>query len=479
MSKIIDVFRLKKLDFYVFKQFLFPFLGTFFVAWFVLIMQFLWKYIDDMIGKGIETSAIIKLFSYASASLIPMSLPLAMLLSSIMVMGRFGENSEITAAKASGISILRYFRGAILFSVLVSVFAFFYSNKIYTKTQAVYRSMLSDVRQLKPAMIIKPKTFYNGISGVSIRVESKNDSTGEMQNLKIYNHSGNKGNLQLIIAKRGIMNQSEDGNILIMKLDSGEIYQEYASNSFDNPKFPFYKTYFNRYEKRFDLSQFKLKTEETASMDEVRLTYTISKLNHVIDSMKQDIKQDKLELDSSFGKDYMVYATSEKTKQKIDINQEVKKLSKADFLKIKLILVNKIRNRKNAIFMYNNDYIYKKNNLSLFNMEWHRKFTLAISCLVLFFVGAPLGAIIKKGGIGLPMFLSVILFILFYVTSLIGDKLAMNYVVPAWAGMWASTLVFLPFGFFLTYKVTNDSSWTNIEAIISKVKDMAAKRFSK
>ncbi len=428
-----------------------------------------------MIGKGLSASIIFKFFSYTSATLIPSALPLAILLSSIMSIGKFGENSELTAAKASGISLFRFFKSTIVFTILVSIFAFYYSNFIYTKTKAVAQSMLTDVRNLKPSLLIKPNQFYNGLSGVTLRVDSKNDKTGELYGIKVYNHSRGSGNESILLAKRGNLSQSEDGKILIFKLDSGIQYKDEASSSFDNIKYPFYITQFSSFEKRFDLTQFQL-GDISKNPDAERLTMNIGALNHTIDSMGEDLKLGIYKYDTSFLNTHPAIGSkiSPKSSQ-IQMKDSILRLNQEEKIKFKMIRTNKIRNVKNSLFVRNSEAKYTKSIRNLMKVEWHRKFTLAISCLVLFFVGAPLGAIIKKGGIGLPMVISVILFILFYFTTMIGTRFAENEILSPFFGMWVSTFIFLPFGIYLTIKAMNDSQVMNIEGYSANISNFFAK----
>lgn len=462
MNKLKDILVFKKLDWYILREYVGPFLVTFFIAWFVLVMQFLWKYIDDLIGKGLSQDIIWKFMWYTSSTLIPMALPLAILLSSIMTMGKFGESSELTAAKSTGISLFRFFKSTIVFSVFVALFAFYYSNYIFTKTKAIADTMLTDIRTLKPSLLIKPNQFYNGISGISLRVDAKNDETGELYGIKIYQHTRGNGNESITLAKKGNLAQSEDGKVLIFKLDSVTQYRDEASSSFDNLKYPFYITRFDHFEKRFDLSQFQL-SSSSQNPDAERLAMNIAQLNYTIDSMKRDQKNKAIAYDTQFAIQNKIFAPTPKATASVRFSDSLARLTTEDKTRLKLIRTNKIRNVKNSLFTYNSDMKYTQDIRQLYQIEWHRKFTLAISCIVLFFVGAPLGAIIKKGGIGLPMFIAVILFIIYYAITLVGSTLAQQNTINAFVGMWASTLIYIPLGLFLTIKAKNDSQLTNIE----------------
>ena len=476
MKKLIDFFTFKKLDWYVLKQYVGPFIITFLLAWFVLIMQFLWVYIDDLIGKGIDNENLFRFIWYTSSTLIPSALPLAILLSSIMTMGKFGENSELTSAKASGISLFRFFKSTIAFSIFVSLFAFYYSNYIFTKTKAVAITMLSDIRNLKPTLLIKPKQFYNGISGMSILIDGKDEKTGTLYGLKIYDHTKGNSNQSLLIARSAKMIQSDDGKVLIFRMDTGVMYKEVASNSYDDVKYPHYEWKFSSYDKRFDLTQFKLAENFNKSPDEARFSMNIVQLNMGMDSFKKEIKTKETIFDTQFLKSNPSFIISSSVLSNVNLKDSIAKLNVDDANRYKIIVSNKLRSIKNNLFTHNSDVGYVRSNNQLLKVEWHRKFTLAISCLVLFFVGAPLGAIIKKGGIGLPMFISVILFIIYYMLTKISGEFAQQEKVTPFLGMWFSTILFLPFGIFLTYKAMNDSQIMNIEGLATWITEKFSKK---
>lgn len=465
MKKIIQFFSFKTLDWYVLKEYVGPFFITFLLAWFVLIMQFLWVYIDDLIGKGIDNYNLFRFLWYTSSTLIPTALPLAVLLSSIMTMGRFGENSELTSAKSNGISLFRFFKSTIVFSIFVSIFAFYFSNYIFTKTKAVASTMLGDIRGLKPTLLIKPRQFYNGIGGMSILADNKDEKAGILYGLRIYDHTKGSGNQSLLIAKSARMVQSENGEVLIFKMDSGVMYKEGASYATDNPKFPLYIWKFSSYDKRFDLKQFKLSDNLSKNPDEARFSMNIKQLNHAIDSYNVYQKVKQADFSTHFYTNFPSYKFAANPSGIVSFKDSLKNLKPEEISRFKIIHTNRMRNVKNLLYAHTNNMGFASSMNDLFMVEWHRKFTLAIACLVLFFVGAPFGAIIKKGGIGLPMFISVILFIIYYMLTKIGGDLANAGKVKPFIGMWTSTLIFLPFGIFLTYKAMNDSPLMNIEGI--------------
>lgn len=463
MNKVIDFFRFRKIDYYVIKSYIGPFLLTFLISWFVLLMQFLWKYIDDMIGKGLDFIVIFKLIYFTALTTIPMALPLAILLSSIMSMGNFGEHFELTAAKASGISLFRFFKSLIIFSAFVSIFAFYFANFILTKVDIIAKSMLVEVRNLKPALLIKPKTFYNGISGITIRAESKDEEKGILYDLRIYDHTSGKGNESILLAKRGYLSQSEDGMVLIMRLDSGILIKEEAASSLDNPKYPFYQTKFSSWEKRFDLKQFKLSDNFGKGGDDKRFMLPVSELNVYIDSFQRQMNSKKSVFVKNLKTGTYIAQSIVSTKY-INLKDSLSRLTLEEKKMLSFTTSLKARNVKNMLFLHNSDYEYVKSLKNLFSIECYFKYTFALSCLILFFVGAPLGAIIKKGGLGWPMLFSVILFILFYFSNLIAKKVSEIGKIEPVIVMWTPTVLFMALGLFLTIKAKNDSNLLNIES---------------
>jgi lipopolysaccharide export system permease protein len=426
-------------------------------------MQFLWKYIDDMIGKGLDFIVIFKLIYFTALTTIPMALPLAILLSSIMSMGNFGEHFELTAAKASGISLFRFFKSLIIFSAFVSIFAFYFANFILTKVDIIAKSMLVEVRNLKPALLIKPKTFYNGISGITIRAESKDEDKGILYDLRIYDHTSGKGNESVLLAKRGYLSQSEDGMVLIMRLDSGVLIKEEASSSLDNPKYPFYQTKFSSWEKRFDLKQFKLSDNFGKGGDDKRFMLPVSELNVYIDSFQKQMNSKKsVFVHNMHTGNYITQSLSSRVY--IPFKDSLVKLDSQQQSMMSFTKTLKARNVKNMLFLHNSDYEYIKSLKNLFSIELYFKYTFALSCLILFFVGAPLGAIIKKGGLGWPMLFSVILFILYYFSNLIAKKVSEIGKYDPLLVMWTPAVIFMALGVFLTIKAKNDSNLLNIES---------------
>ncbi len=463
---------MKKLDWLVVKSFTGPFFLTFFIAQFVLVMQFLWKYVDDLVGKGLQTWVLMKLILYASASLVTLALPLAVLLASIMTYGSFGENYELTAVKSSGISLLRFMLPLMITVTGISLFALYFSNNILPEANLKFKSLLYDITHQKPTVAIKPGIFYSGIDGYFIRVKSKDDKTNTLYDITVYDHTSGRGNDHVITASQGSMSQDEEQMSLKLQLENGRQYREV------DPKDPqkentyeMMSTSFTSWEKRFDLSQFKLVRTDENYFKGLKQMLNLTQLTHIIDTMRLEqqstskgmveynrpyINFDRYRLDTS----KMAHINPIAFKQTTDLLNEYNKEKK---LQVMELAMNKARNIKNYAEVTSKQVEFKEHDIVLHLIEVYRKFTLSIACLVLFFIGAPLGSIIRKGGLGWPLFYCVLLFIVYHVTSMIGEKLAENNVLSAFGGMWLSTAVLSPVGLFLTFKATMDSKLFNLD----------------
>lgn len=459
--------RVKKLDWLVVKSFIGPFILTFCIAQFVLVMQFLWKYVDDLVGKGLDTWILLELLMYASARLVPLALPLAVLLASIMTYGAFGEHYELTAVRSAGISLFRFMRSLIITVTLISIFAFFFSNNLLPRANLKFGALLYDIRHQKPTVALKPGIFYSGIDGFAIRAGEKDDETNTLYNITVYDHTSGKGNDHVITAKRGMMTQDEQALALTLKLDTGKQYREI------DPKDPaqantyaMVNTEFSSWEKRFDLSQFKLARTDENFFKDLKQMLNLDQLYSEIDTIHQEA--DKLKKGyAEYNVPYMGFKKFGFDTAKQNAKLAPVKFNKpedlvAGFEKTKRIQVMEVamtraRNVKNFSDITAKQLEYKDKDFISHMVEVYRKFTLSVACLVLFFIGAPLGSIIRKGGLGWPLFYSVIFFIIYHVTSIIGEKLSENNVLTVFGGMWLSTFILTPIGLFLTLKATNDS----------------------
>jgi lipopolysaccharide export system permease protein len=525
----------KKLNIFLLKSYIGPFVLTFFVSLFVLLMQFLWKYVDDFVGKGFEWYVIAELMFFASATFVPMALPLAVLLSSLMTFGNLGENYELVAIKASGISLQKVMKPLIIFIIFVSIGALYFSNNILPKANLKFLTLLRDVRHKKPAVQIKEGVFYNEISDYVIKVGKKDQDGITIHDIVIYNHLKGKGNTNLTIAKDGRMEMTADKRYLVFTLFDGVNYDEDVPiNKKTNYTWrkqwntALQTTYFKKEIQRFDLSAFAFKKSNSDlyrnnyqmlnlkqlqffedSLSRARDSvirkyqeYNVNDLNfltlydreqakdtthNIVDSLLN--KQKPVAHKTSKEKDEgtipdlervnPLFTAKKKDSAKlaatvIDTNMLDTNLAfQADILsnfpkdmqrKIVSSALQSIRNASyhSSIIVTNiegrDTYIVKH------KIEWHKKFTLSFACIILFFIGAPLGAIIRKGGLGMPLVISVVMFVLYHILSIVGEKSVKEFVMEPWFGMWLASMAFLPLGIFFTIKATSDAPLMETEA---------------
>lgn len=425
-------------------------------------MQFLWKYIDDLVGKGLEWYVIAELLFYATATLVPMALPLAILVSSIMTMGDLAEHYELVAAKSSGISLQRILRPMLFVAILVSMLAFAFSNYLLPYTNLKMGSLLYDVRQQKPALYIREGVFYNGIDGYSLKIGMKEDDNQTIRNVMVYDHSRNSGNAKVVVADHGTMVMSDDEKFLIVTLYDGESYEEQAQSNRDQDlSFPFLRSAFESYQIRFDLSTFKLnRTNEELFKDNYQML-NLNQLTTALDSFALQIDDRKSEI-QSLAKSYLMFYRDSLGFRPGTENIDDFGKAEADPATYENAKAQ-ARNLKSYMQSVADELNSRYEMMARYEIERHRKYTLSIACFILFLIGAPLGAIIRKGGIGLPVVVSVLFFLAFHVTSISGEKFAREGVVEPWFGMWISSALLFPVGLFLLYKATHDSALFDIE----------------
>ena len=467
---------IKKLDWLLVKSFLGPFVLTFFISLFVLVMQFLWKYVDDLVGKGLNTWILSELLFYASARLVPMALPLAVLLASIMTFGDMGEHMELTASKSAGISLLRLIRPLFFTVICISFFAFFFSNNIMPLANLHFSALLYDIRHQKPTVAIKEGIFYNEIDGFNLRVGKKGTDGNTLYNILIYDHTSGQGDDHIVTAKKGAMTQDEKSMALTLTLNDGDEYKEVAPKKPNEQKYEMYHTSFGSWEKKFDLSRFKLSRTDESFFKDQKQMMTFRQLVHQIDTINLDKKNLNNGLHGYLTPYFGASRTGLDTLKVLpkveqvnfptnfkNTNDMLRTYNKNDRNSIMERALTQARNVKNYSNIVLKQIEFKNTDIVQHTIEIYRKFTLSIACLVLFLIGAPLGSIIRKGGLGWPLFWSVIFFILYHVSSIIGEKTAEKQIFAPFVGMWFATFFLLPIGFFLTYKATNDSPLFNAD----------------
>ncbi len=470
---------MKRLHWLVIKSFLGPFILTFFIVMFVLLMQFLWRYIDELVGKGLDVKVIAELLLYTSASLVPMALPLAILMASLMTFGNMGEFYELSAMKSSGISLQRIMSPLVLIVVLLSIAAFFFSNNVMPVTNLKMRTLLWDVRQQRPELQIREGEFYNGVDNYSIRVGKKNPQTNILYDIKIYDHTRGRGNVSVIVADSGYMRMTTDNKNLIITLWHGRSYtEEEEDRRKRNRTYPQRMDKFREQRMVIGLSGFDLQRSDESLFKNSYQMMSLHQLNGVIDSLKRDIslREDQFrhnliaanyfKIRDKTRKAYLdqpyIYDKGGSTPV-TDIDSLFNTLQYYNRFETLETAINYARASKSYIESSLGNLYYKKRQLRRHEIEWHRKFTLSIGCLIFLFVGAPLGAIIRKGGLGMPTVISVLLFIFWYIISLTGEKMVRESIVTSFNGMWGSSVILLVIGVFLTYKAANDSALFNMD----------------
>ncbi len=466
---------MKTLHKFIIKSYIGPFILTFFIAMFFFFMLFIFTYIDDFIGKGLGAGVLSKLFFYYSLTTVPMALPLAILLSSLMTFGNLGEHFELTAMKSAGLSLQRIMLPLFAFTVILSVMAFYFSNNILPYTNLKAGSLLYDVRESKPALLFKDGVFNNSIEGFSIRVGKVDKDGKTLHEILIYDHRAMQGNNIVMRSEKGFMEQTPDKLYLILTLTNGVSYKEMIDNPSDVNTHPLVRDKFEQRTIRFDLSGFKMnRTDEELFKSNAQMM-NLSQLNQAVDSLliKDEIRKTTFEKNlkqSYYSKTGEMFSKIEKSKSDSIATDFFASLPKHQKVNVIETALNIARSAKAYCESVASDMSYDSFNKSKLNVEWHRKLTLSVACIVLFFIGAPLGAIIRKGGLGMPMVVSILFFLLFHILSITGEKLAKEEEIPAYQGMWLATMVLLPMGIYLTYKATSDSNLFNIDTYIEPIK---------
>lgn len=429
---------------------------------FVLILQFLWQKMESLIGKGLDTMFIIEMLAYASATLVPMALPLAILLASIMTMGNLGEKYELVAMKAAGISLWRILSPLIVFAFFMSVVAFFFSNNVMPKAEEELKLMVYEMKSKKPAINIKPNEFYYDIENYVIRIGESDKKTGLMKDILIYDHSDNLGNNKVIKSDSGVMKSIDNGNTLLFELYDGENFQEDLKGE-DFIKRPLTRIDFKKEVLRFDVSDFSLQEADSDRYKNSYKVMNIARLSKAIDSLEVAIVNEKNFVLKAMKTDFYTDIQNAKSSNHRDFYSDYDTLSTEKKLNVDEYALNKISNLKLRYQNVQDNFKDDTEYLNRHKIEYHRKFALSLACVILFFIGAPLGAIIKKGGLGMPIVVSVISFIIYYVLGEMGNMLARSGTIAPWFGMWISSIVFLPIGIFLTIKATSDAKILSAE----------------
>lgn len=503
------------------------FLMTFGICLFIVLMQFLWRYIDDMVGKGLGIPVLAEVFMYAALSLVPMALPLAVLLASLMTFGNLGERLELLAMKSAGISLIHIMRPLIITLVIVSIGAFFFQNNAMPIVQVKLYTLLYSMRQKSPELDIPEGSFYKDIPGFNVYVQKKDNKTGLLRDVMIYDYSEGFNNARVIVSDSGRMKTSADKLYLILSLYNGESFeniQSQTSSSKQRKAVPYRRENFDtkdiliEFDANFNRSDESFMQNRYMGKNLKDLQSSIDSMSIRLDSIKQ--KNANAIYNTSYVQTLMPTTSTKKAKKSKEKEKEKKeeakdeteedlekeiKAEEEEIMKVPILAAvpptikldfdsvylaqtlsgqaAALNKAKSSVDHIKTDYYFRANTIGdeaykvrRHLTEWHKKFTVSVACLMFFFIGAPLGAIIRKGGLGVPVVISVILFIFYYIIDNMGFKMARDGVWEAWEGMWLSTAVLTPMGIFLTYKAAKDSVILNADTYINALKNLIGKR---
>lgn len=485
------MFRFKQLDRYIISNFLSLFFATFFICSFIVVMQFLWMYIDELVGKGLPMIVLGELFFYNFLASVPLALPLAILLASLMTFGNMGERLELLAMKTAGISLFRIMRPLIVLVSIISISAFFFSNNVIPIAQKKMWTILFSIQHKSPELNIPVGEFYSGVNKMRMYIRSKNHDTGAMNNVMIYDFAKGFNNASVTTADTLYIKMTEDLKSLQFILINGETFEnlEEQKSGFGQQNVPYRRESFRKktlliaFDANFNMHDDSYLEDQHVSKNFQRLKHEVDSISQTIDSIKISFAAEVLEKEylSSVYKNYSAGITK---KDSVVCNADSLFLSTTHkkMLSITKGALNKAENMKGEMS-------YRRAVLSDVIMfyarhaiEMHRKFTLSFACLVFFFIGAPLGAIIRKGGLGMPTVISVALFIFYFIIDTTSVKFAREGILEVWQGMWLSSFILLPVGIFLTYKAARDSALFNmdsyrliIKGIITNLKGLTKK----
>lgn len=468
---------MKKLDKLILKSYLGPLGLTFSISMFVLLLQFLWAKIVVLVGKGLDTWSIIRLLAYACVTLIPMALPLSILLASIMTMGNFGERYELVAMKSAGIPLWRILRPLLFTSVLFTLLAFYISNNVMPQANLNLKLLLTEIKSKKPAINIRPNQFYYDINDYVIRVGAKDNKTNKLKDIIIYDHTKQEGNISVTKADSGWMYSTDKGNTLVFKLFNGSSFSEDVDGNNYITR-PLMRINFKEQILRFDVSDFSLQKADKDTYKNDYKMLNIAQLSHNTDSLKRDYNNfNHAVLKSVYYTCNPFCDIREKSTTTYDFYRDYNNLDFDTKNKVNNFSMSKIKLSHSDFSSLQNKNKADEEFIHRHEIEYYRKFTLSLACLILFFIGAPLGAIIRKGGLGMPVVVSILSFVVYYVIGMLGEMSARSGAISSFVGMWLSTFIVLPIGIFLTIKATSDAKvlsaeiWERrINILITKIK---------
>jgi lipopolysaccharide export system permease protein len=466
---------LKKLYAYQLKRFFTTFVMTFLICLLIVEMQFLWKHVAELVGKGIGVSVLAEFFIYSSTTLVPMALPLAILLAALMTFGNLGENFELTAMKAAGVSLFRIMRPLIFLIACTSVGAFFFSNNVLPIAQKKLWTLIWSLKAKSPELEIPQGEFYNGINGYHIYVQKKDGAW--LQGMMIYDFSQGFQNASITVADTGKIAFTADKKYLLLTLLHGESFENVKGQriSYSSSSIPYRREEFKRKELLMNFNSEFTRYDESSGQH-LHVSKNLVQLTHDIDSLAKMVDaENSMHAAEMVGRNYLGRERLPDFKIKTDKKENLKayntdaifsKMSYSDKQRVAIETMKNFRIKKDATEYNRITTASSMLDMRRHQMEWHHRFTLAFACLIFFFIGAPLGAIIRKGGLGMPVVVSVVMFVVYYIIDTFGGKMAREGLWEVWQGIWLSSAVLLPIGIFLTYKAAKDSELFRNEAYL-------------
>ena len=465
--KTLTMFRIKKLDIFIAKQFGLLFIGTFFICQFVLMMQFLWKYVDELIGKGLSMDVLAEFFWHMGLMLVPQAMPLAILLSSLITFGNLGESSELTAIKAAGISLMQAFRSLIAISLAICVLSIYFQNSIGPEAHRKLAVMLMSMKQKSPELEIPEGVFYDGIPNSNIYVSKKNMDTGKLYGIMIYRMTGSYEDQAIILADSGMLQSTAEKKHLLLTLWSGEWFENMQSQEMaGSASVPYRRESFVKkhivldFDTDFNVTDGSSLSNDARGKSFTQITHDMDSLQHVYDSIGNSYYTADQRLFYTLGtvsKADSLRALQLAKGASYNVDSVYARLTPQQKRSAVSYALNRVASRKydlefKSLVTDDGDRLIRQHKI-----EWVAKITLALSCIIFFFIGAPLGAIIRKGGLGLPVLISVLVFILYYILDNSGYRMARSGMWTIWFGKSLAPAVLVPMAVFFTYKATNDS----------------------
>ena len=484
---IVDVFKI--VDKYILRTFIPLFVMSFAVCWFIVVMQFLWRYIDELVGKGLSGFMLLKIIFYAALSFIPMSLPLGILLASLMTLGNLGERLELLALKASGIRLYRIIRPIMLLVLAMACGLFYFQNDLMIRAQVRMWTLVITAKYAAPEMEITPGVFYTGIPGYSLYAKDRDAGTGLMHRMMVYDMSRGYLNPRIIRADSGRLVMDKSKKFLVLKLYQGQSFENIQTQSYNTSTdaVPYMLPHFD-YSETFIPFDANIKMQDEGELSSMYVGKNLHQLQRSIDSIRPILDSTRLSyaqvvgaslMESHYGTSSYAYQDSAarvQTQVRLAHLEQQTRHSKAEDASFTITPQDSLQ----AISMARDKADRVKEEASLYidtddaqfyqfrtlHQEWHRKFTFPVSCLIFALIGSSLGAIVRRGGIGMPIIISIFFFVVYFIIDSFGTNMLRNESIPIWLGMWLSNIVLFPVGIFLAYKANQDSSALNVEVYV-------------